>query len=134
MKRNVMTEWLRAMSRLTPAQGLAWTEALAPRPRDMPRFDVVGGARDPRALLRATRALALSENEYARSDDLARAILILQRNNRLLRARFGVDWAGAASVLSGEARRRGMSVASLARLLTAGLRRDARSAGEGGAL
>jgi hypothetical protein len=56
----------------------------------------------------------------------AEAILVLQRGNRLLRERFGIDWADAASVVFGEAARRGASPVALARVLTTGLRRDAR--------
>jgi hypothetical protein len=56
----------------------------------------------------------------------AETILVLQRNNRLLRSRFGLDWADAASVVFEEAQRRGASPVSIARVLTAGLRRDAR--------
>jgi hypothetical protein len=56
----------------------------------------------------------------------AETIRILQRGNALLRRRFGIDWADAATVVFGEAARRGASPVALARVLTAGLRRDAR--------
>jgi hypothetical protein len=52
----------------------------------------------------------------------AEAILVLQRGNRLLRERFGIDWADAAGVVFGEAQRRGASPVALARVLTTGLR------------
>ena len=56
----------------------------------------------------------------------ADTIRILQRGNAMLRRRFGIDWADAASVVFAEAQRRGASPVALARVLTAGLRRDAK--------
>jgi len=59
----------------------------------------------------------------------AEAIRVLQRTNTLLRQRFGIDWADAAAVIFAEAQRRGASPVALARVLTAGLRRDAKGRG-----
>jgi hypothetical protein len=56
----------------------------------------------------------------------AETILILQRANTHLRRRFGIDWADAAAVIFAEAHRRGAPPAALARVLSAGLRRDAK--------
>jgi hypothetical protein len=60
--------------------------------------------------------------------DFATAIRVLQRANPLLRARFGVGWVDAASVVREEAGRRGASAGHLARVLAAGLRHDAQEA------
>jgi hypothetical protein len=65
----------------------------------------------------------------------ADTIRILQRANAHLKRRFGIDWADAAVVVFNEAHRRGASPTAIARVLTAGLRRDARrsrGAAEGG--
>jgi hypothetical protein len=62
-------------------------------------------------------------------DDFASAIRVLQRHNQLLRARFGVGWVDAASLVREEAGRRGASAGHLARVLAAGLRSDARGGG-----
>lgn len=134
MERNVVKEWSKALLRVTPSQERAWAQVFAKPPRDFMVFEPRVTEQEGRNLLRATRALPQIATFQVPQNDLARAILILRRNNRLLRARFGVDWAAATCVLMGEAHRRGMSVASLARVLAAGLRRDARGAGESGAL
>ena len=80
--------------------------------------------------------LTIEDLELARSrrlvagsqSDFASAIRVLQRHNRLLRARFGVGWVDAASVVREEAGRRGASAGHLARVLAAGLRSDAKEA------
>ncbi|HYM14658.1 MAG TPA: hypothetical protein VEZ14_03800 [Dehalococcoidia bacterium] len=132
MKRDVMKEWTHALSHTNAARRGAWAQVFETQRRDMTRFEVVaspGGLHNAPATLRSTRPLRVSDTLAGKKADVERAVLILQRHNRLLRARFGVEWPAAASVLCGEAARRSMSVASLARVLTSGLRRDAREGG-----
>jgi hypothetical protein len=130
MKRNMMTEWKRALSRTTRPQRMAWTQVFAEQRRGLVTPAAIApSADDVATFLRSTRRLEASDTAVGRQDDLGRAILILQRNNKLLKARFGLEWPAATSVVLGESTRRNMSAASLARVLTAGLRRDARKGG-----
>lgn len=71
--------------------------------------------------LRRTRRLAIAGRT---SEEFGEAIRVLQRHNRLLRARFGVGWPEAAEVVHSEAQRRGASVVALAKVLAAGLRSE----------
>ncbi|MHB8377222.1 MAG: hypothetical protein ACYDEB_09745 [Dehalococcoidia bacterium] len=87
----------------------------------LPRVVVAPLAPGDRAVSRGSRALRVNTNP---TEDFAAALRVLQRNNRLLQARFGLGWAEVASVVVAEARRRGFSTAAVARLLVAGLRRD----------
>lgn len=128
MKRNAINEWKRALSHTSTPQRLAWAQVFGAQRLTASRFEPTVPTMERN--LRATRELR-ARNIATQYDDLGRAILILQRNNRLLRARFGLEWPGAASVVAGEAARRNMSVAALARVLTAGLRRDERRGGSG---
>ena len=77
-------------------------------------------ADEARAMMQRSRTLAPTS-----WTDFGATIRVLQRHNRLLRERFGVEWADAASVVWSEAHRRGASAAALARVLVAGLRADA---------
>ncbi len=77
-------------------------------------------ADEVRALMRRSRTLAATN-----WSDFGATIRVLQRHNKLLRERFGVEWADAASVVWSEAHRRGASAVALARVLAAGLRADA---------
>ena len=131
MARDVMREWTRAMARTSAGQRGAWAQVFAAQ-RMTAFAPLLPSPEDRRAAvaaLRRTRRLRVSEIQAGKKDDIEQAVLILRRNNRLLLARFGIEWPAAASVLCGEAARRGTSVASLARVLTAGLRRDAREGG-----
>jgi hypothetical protein len=133
MKRNVMNEWKTALSQETGARRGAWAHVIQLQRSELQRSrtaEAVGGTHRPWPMLQSTRPLRASDTPLGKRDDVARAVLILQRNNKLLEARFGVGWPAAASVVCGEAARRNMSVASLARVLTAGLRRDARRGGD----
>jgi hypothetical protein len=78
------------------------------------------------AWLRRTRSVTPTTVIREQNADTIR---ILQRGNAMLRRRFGIDWADAASVVFAEAQRRGASPVALARVLTAGLRRDAKGRG-----
>lgn len=129
MKRNVMKEWSNALTHTPARQRNAWTQVLADQRRSLVAQASRPFTHDASSLRRSTRSLSASDLPVGKQEDLARAILILQRNNKLLNARFGLEWPGAASVIAGEAVRRNMSAASLARVLTAGLRRDARRGG-----
>jgi len=131
MKRNMMQEWTKAWTRAAGGRRAAWSQLTPVQVEETVRGQtagVGGGALRPVAALRSARPLRAGDMD-ARQEDLGRAILILQHNNKLLKARFGLEWPAATSVILGEATRRNMSAASLARVLTAGLRRDARKGG-----
>jgi len=120
VKRNPLMEWSRAIGRRGGANVAAFRPVVVSRQRteDAP----IDPGEIP-AWLRRTRAVTTGTTMLSQS---AETILVLQRANKLLRARFGIDWADAASVIFGEAVRRGASPTALARVLTAGLRRDTR--------
>jgi hypothetical protein len=113
-------EWNRAIGRKGGANVSALPRVVASRLRAM---DAPVAPGEIPAWLRRTRAVTTGPAMLSQS---AEAILVLQRANKLLGARFGIDWAGASSVIFAEAQRRGASPVALARVLTAGLRRDAR--------
>lgn len=119
MERDAIAEWIRALAGREPAYlMLANTQRLhAVLPR--PAADAVPAAFD----MRQTRPLA-PERVALRGDrsDLSRAIRVLQRQNRLLRAKFGIGWADATNFVLAEADRRGASTAALAQALSARLR------------
>ncbi len=120
VKRNPVMEWNRAIGRRGGANVSAFRPVVVTRPR-MEDAPIAPG--EIPAWLRRTRAITTGTAMLSQS---AEAILVLQRANKLLRRRFGIDWADAASVIFGEAARRGASPVALARVLTAGLRRDTR--------
>jgi hypothetical protein len=131
MKRDMMKEWTSAFTRAAGGRRAAWsqlTRAHADESMRLRASGAAGGTLLSATALRTTRPVRAS-NAETHTDDLGRAILILQRNNKLLKARFGLEWPAATSVVLGESTRRNMSAASLARVLTAGLRRDARKGG-----
>jgi hypothetical protein len=131
MKRNMMQEWSRAWTRAAGGRRAAWSQLTRVQVEETMRSQtagVGGGSLRSMTALRSARPLRAG-NTDARQDDLGRAILILQHNNKLLKARFDLEWPAATSVVLGESTRRNMSAASLARVLTAGLRRDAREGG-----
>ena len=119
-KRNPVMEWNRAIGRKGGANVSALPPVVASRQLAM---DAPVAPGEIPAWLRRTRAVTTRPAMLTQS---AEAILVLQRANKLLGARFGIDWAGAASVIFTEADRRGASPVALARVLTAGLRRDTR--------
>lgn len=112
-KRDVIKEWRQALSRYRIEHRPDEMQLLVPVPHDVISSTPAGKTRPLR-------------DPASRQDDFVRAIRVLQRNNRLLLARWGVRWAEAAGFLQFEADRRGMSVALLASALTASLRREAR--------
>jgi hypothetical protein len=117
-KRNPVKEWRQTLERRTDVRAM---RPLTPR---TPPEQWSGPAQDELpAWLRRTRAVAPGATMLSQG---AETILVLQRANKLLQQRFGIDWADAASVVFEEAQRRAASPASVARVLTAGLRRDAR--------
>jgi hypothetical protein len=119
-KRNPVKEWTHAMERRTDIHSM---RPVMSKPAPPPESYGPTAPGEIPAWLRRTRAVTTGPAMLSQS---AEAILVLQRANKLLGARFGIDWAGAASVIFVEADRRGASPVALARVLTAGLRRDAR--------
>lgn len=121
MERDAIAEWIRALVGREPVYVmLANTQRLhAVPPR--PVADAVPATFD----IRKTRPLA-PERVALRGHrgDLSRAIRVLQRQNRLLRAKFGIGWADATNFVLAEADRRGESAAALARALSARLRAE----------
>jgi hypothetical protein len=114
-------EWTRVMGR-------RWaTDIDAMEPLVTQAFETHAGVApgDVPAWLRRSRPVAIASPMV---EPNAETILILQRGNALLRRRFSIDWADAAAVIFREAQRRGASPVALARVLTAGLRRDAKGA------
>jgi hypothetical protein len=119
-KRNPVKEWAEVMSRRSDLRSMKHVtpkpspDSYATAPGELPTW------------LRRSRAVNPGSTMLSQG---AETILVLQRANRLLQARFGIDWADAASVVFEEAQRRAASPAAVARVLTAGLRRDARGRG-----
>ena len=121
MERDAVAEWMRALVGREPAYVLlAKTQPLQAALRQ-PAARPVPAAFD----IRMTRPLA-PERVALRGDrsDLSRAIRVLQRQNRLLRAKFGIGWADATNFVLAEADRRGASAATLARALSVRLREE----------
>ena len=116
MQRDTIREYQRALAR----RGETWTST--GMESALPRVIAAPATPGARGVLRGTRLLGVNANAR---DDFAAALRVLQRNNRLLQARFGLGWADIAAAVCGEARRRGFSTAAVARLLVAALRRDA---------
>ena len=116
MERDAVAEWMRALVGREPAKTQPLQAALRqPAARPVPAaFDI-----------RMTRPLA-PERVALRGDrsDLSRAIRVLQRQNRLLRAKFDIGWADATNFVLAEADRRGASAAALARALSVRLREE----------
>jgi len=125
MKRDPIQEWRRAMARraITPVAESRRAAITQLPPMPVGAAATFGGGmtiRDAVAAMRRSRVLTAPS-----WSDFGSAIRVLQRHNKLLRARFGIEWAAAAVVVGGEAQRRGASAAVLARLAVAGLRADA---------
>lgn len=121
MERDAVAEWMRALVGREPAYVLlAKTQPLQAALRQ-PAARPVPAAFD----IRMTRPLA-PERVALRGDrsDLSRAIRVLQRQNRLLRAKFDIGWADATNFVLAEADRRGASAAALARALSVRLREE----------
>lgn len=122
-KRDPVKEWTALVSKRTnvramrPVMPHAHVErsAAGPSPDELP------------AWLRRSRAVTPGSTMMSQG---AETILVLQRANRLLQSRFGIDWADAAGIVFEEAQRRAASPAAVARVLTAGLRRDSRGRSE----
>lgn len=121
MERDAIAEWRRALVGREPAYLLFAKTSRPALPLPEPP-DVGGLARRPFDI-RMTRPLA-PERVALRGDhrDLSQAIRVLQRQNRLLRAKFGIGWADATNFVLAEADRRGASAAALARALSARMR------------
>jgi hypothetical protein len=124
VQRDPVREWRHALERREPraARTLAQTLPPAPRPIALPADLRVVDVRP----LRRTRPLSVTADWRL---DFGAAIRVLQRHNKLLRARFGIGWVEVAGLLLPEARRRGVSTEQLARVLAAGLRSEARERG-----
>lgn len=122
MDRDPIAEWRRALERREPRRGWRLAETLSPQPFVMAIPPDATGALD----LRRTRRLTVPADWRL---DFGAAIRVLQRHNKLLRARFGIGWAEVAGLLLGESHRRGVSTENLARVLAAGLRRDQQGQG-----
>jgi hypothetical protein len=119
MDRDPIREWRHALQRRNETWTLGEAHLAAPpQPFVLPPDALDDGSFD----LRRSRRLTVSEWQL----DLGAAIRLLQRHNKLLRARFGIGWAEVTGMLLGEARRRGVSTENLARVLTAGLRDETR--------
>jgi hypothetical protein len=118
--RDPVLEWRHALERREPrnVRTLAQTLPQAPRPIALPADLRVVDVRP----LRRTRPLSVPGDWRL---DFGAAIRVLQRHNKLLRARFGIGWVEVAGMLLPEARRRGVSTEQLARVLAAGLRSQA---------
>ena len=122
MPRDAIAEWQRALIKRAPAYALFLkTQALEPPPL----VPSPGGILITPFDLRKTRRLEGTGGAAAGDrGDLAKAIRVLQRHNRLLRGRFGMGWADATNFVLEEARRRGTSMTSLARALSLRLRTE----------
>lgn len=122
MERDPIREWRDALAKRQGRRSWALAEPQRQQPIVVASDVQPAGPID----LRATRKLTLAPDWRL---DFGAAIRVLQRHNRLLRSRFGIDWPEVAGLLLTEARRRGVPTESLARVLTAGLRQDARGQG-----
>lgn len=121
MTRDAIAEWLRALiSRERAYRALAQT-----RPIELPSQRVVDRPLPSSFDVRRTRPLEPLGALAGDRGDLSRAIRVLQRHNRLLRATYGIGWADATSFVLGEASRRGTSAATLARAVSVRLRAEA---------
>jgi hypothetical protein len=118
-KRNPVKEWANVLQKRTNVRAM---QHLAPAPETSEHHE----PGELPAWLRRSRDVTPGSTMLSQG---AETILVLQRANRLLRARFGIDWADAASVVFEEAQRRAASPAAVARVLTAGLRRDVKGRG-----
>jgi hypothetical protein len=121
MPRDAIADWRRALSRRGATYALfVKTQSLEPPPLVPSPGGIVVKTFD----LRKTRPLAPLPHVMHEGGDLAQAIRVLQRHNRLLRARFGMGWVDATNFVLGEAQRRGTSAALLARALSLRLRTE----------
>jgi hypothetical protein len=122
MPRDAIAEWRRALIKREAAYALFLkTRALEPPPL----VPSPGGILITPFDLRKTRRLEATGHVAAGDrGDLAKAIRVLQRHNRLLRGRFGMGWVDATNFVLGEAQRRGTSAALLARALSLRLRTE----------
>ena len=118
-KRNPVREWTRVMERRAAAN----MDAMEPLVAHAFDADAQVAPGELPMWLRRTRNV---EAAATITEPNADTILILQRANAHLKRRFGIDWADAAVVVFNEAHRRAASPVALARVLTTGLRRDAR--------
>lgn len=120
-KRDPVKEWTSVISKRTDVRAM---RSVTPQPH----VERGGGpaADELPSWLRRSRSVTPGSTMMSQG---AETILVLQRANRLLQSRFGIDWADAAGVVFEEAQRRAASPAAVARVLTAGLRRDARGGG-----
>jgi hypothetical protein len=123
MQRDAIREWRRAVGRWESPQALAFTRPLETRAQEPAAIASPERWLDPRQLRRMRPIAEVYGPGRLRGDrdDLTRAIRLLQRHNKQLRARFGIGWALATSLVLGEATRRSMPCALLARALAAGL-------------
>ena len=121
-KRNPVQEYRRAIESRRAAWDGGPMQPLVAAPQTHEPSPPVAPGELP-AWMRRTSAVTPGAVMISQSGE---AILILQRANRLLGRRFGINWADAASVIFAESGRRGTSPVALARVLTAGLRRDAK--------
>jgi hypothetical protein len=142
MPRDAIAEWRRALIRREPAYALflktreITSPDLSPRRLcDRPPSPLEGEGRNGQQPsnggivvqsldLSKTRPLAPLLRITQEGGDLAQAIRVLQRHNRLLRARFGMGWVDATNFVLGEARRRGTTATLLARALSLRLRTE----------
>jgi hypothetical protein len=120
MPRDAIAEWVRALTGREPAYA-AFAQTYGLRV-PVPLPPSAGGIRvQPLDLKKMRRPPGASES--ARSD-LAQAIRVLQRHNRLLRVKFGIGWVDATNFVLGEAQRRGVATSSVARALSQQLRAE----------
>lgn len=110
MKRSVLTDWKRAIERQHRGIARGVTRPLVPRAA-LPLRRVAVPAR-----VRRLDAGALD------AADVSRMVAMLRRHNPLLRQRFGITWAAAATAVLRESHRRGASPSFVARTLIGGLR------------
>ena len=121
-KRNPVREWTRVMEK----RAAAHMDAMQPVVARAFEADAPVAPGELPSWLRRSRDVTTPK---VMQEQGAETIRVLQRANALLRRRFGIDWADAAAVIFAEAQRRSTSPVALARVLTAGLRRDVRGRG-----
>ena len=137
MARDAIAEWRRALMSRDPAYAMFAKTAAEPSPRHGERAGLrppspargEGRNGDSTAIkpfdISTTRPLAPAARIAPEHGDLSTTIRVLQRHNRLLRARFGIGWADATNFVLGESHRRGTTATLLARTLSLRLREAA---------
>lgn len=119
MARDAIAEWRRALMRRCSVYAMfAKTRGLALPPQ----AGDAGGILLMPFDMSKTRPLASAARFASDRGDLSTAICVLQRHNRLLRARFGVGWADATNFVLGESHRRGTTATLMARAVSRQLR------------